>query len=49
LTGEYYERIGDWDKAVEIYSHILELYPGEPAWLQYKKKIVAYNENKRTQ
>jgi tetratricopeptide (TPR) repeat protein len=49
LTGEYYERIGDWDKAVEIYSHILELYPGEPAWLQYKKKIAAYNENKTTQ
>ena len=30
LAGDYYELIGKQDKAVEIYAHILELYPGEP-------------------
>ena len=46
LTGEHYERLGEWDKAVQIYAHILEIYPGDPAWLGYEKKIIAYNENK---
>jgi tetratricopeptide (TPR) repeat protein len=46
LTGEYYERIGEWDKMVQIYAHILEIYPGEPAWLRYEKKIITHNENK---
>jgi tetratricopeptide (TPR) repeat protein len=48
-TGKYYERIGDWDRAVEIYTHLLDIYPGEPAWLGYEKKIIRYNENKKTQ
>ena len=47
LTGEYYDLIGEQDKAIEIYLHLLELYPGEPAWLRYDKKIVKYNENKK--
>ena len=46
LTGEYFERIGDQNKAVETYTHILEIYPGDPAWLGYEKKIIAYNEIK---
>jgi len=49
LTGEYYELIGEKDKVVEIFSHILDIYPGEPLWLTYEKKIVAYNENKTIQ
>ena len=49
LTGDYYYLIGEQDKAVEIFTHILELYPGEPAWLRYNKKIVKYNENKKAQ
>lgn len=49
LTGEYYERIGEWEKAVATYEHILELYPGEPAWLRYEKKILAFNANRKAQ
>ena len=49
LTGDYYYLIGEQDKAVEIFTHILELYPGEPAWLRYNKKILQYNENKKAQ
>jgi tetratricopeptide (TPR) repeat protein len=45
LAGGYYELIGQPDKAVEIFTHILELYPGEHAWLGYEKKIAKYNEN----
>ncbi|MFC1826327.1 hypothetical protein ACFLZQ_00140 [Thermodesulfobacteriota bacterium] len=46
LAGDYYELIGEKDKAVEIFSHILDIYPGERLWLRYEKKIVAFNENK---
>ena len=46
LTGDYYELIGEQDRAVEIFTHILELYPGEPSWLRYEKSIIAYNENR---
>ena len=49
LAGEYYELIGEREKAVEIFSHILEIYPGEPAWLMYQKEIIAFNENKTVQ
>ena len=49
LTGEYYERIGEWDKARQIFTHILEIYPGEPLWLTYEKKIIRYNPNKKSQ
>jgi tetratricopeptide (TPR) repeat protein len=45
LIGEYYERDGNQDKAIETYEHLLEIYPSEPAWLNYQKKIIAYNEN----
>jgi len=48
LAGSYYEQIGQQDKAVEIFKHILELYPGDRAWLEYEKKINAYNESKKT-
>jgi tetratricopeptide (TPR) repeat protein len=44
LTGDYYGLIGEEDKAVEIFQHILDLYPGEPLWLKYEKRIVVYNE-----
>ena len=49
LTGDYYELIGEKDKAVEIFSHILDIYPGERLWLRYEKKIIAFNEKKRIQ
>ena len=49
LTGDYYYLIGEQDKAIETFTHILELYPGEPAWLRYNKKILQYNENKKAQ
>ena len=49
LAGDYYELIGEKDKAVEIFSHILDIYPGERLWLRYEKKIIAYNENKTIQ
>ena len=49
LAGEYYELIGQKDKAIDIYEHILEIYPGEPAWFRYEKKIIEYNENKTDQ
>jgi tetratricopeptide (TPR) repeat protein len=45
LTGEYYELIGEQDKATEIYGHILEIYPGEPAWLKYETRIAEYKEH----
>ena len=44
LAGDYYELIGEKDKAIEVFAHILELYPGEPNWLKYKKRVVKYNE-----
>ena len=44
LAGAYYELIGKEDKAVETFEHILDLYPAEPAWLKYEKRIVDYNE-----
>jgi len=46
LAGDYYRLIGEQDKAIEIFAHILELYPGENAWLRYEKNIIAYNEAK---
>ena len=46
LAGEYYELIGEQDKAVEIFTHILELYPGEPLWMKYETRIAEYKENK---
>lgn len=49
LAGEYYELVGEMGKAAEIYAHILELYPGEPLWVIYKKKIIQYNEAKVAQ
>jgi tetratricopeptide (TPR) repeat protein len=49
LAGDYYKLIGEENKAVEIYNRILELYPGEPAWLRYEKNIIAYNESKTIQ
>jgi len=49
VTGEYFENIGEWDKAVKIYSHLLDIYPKEPAWRRYEKKIIAYNVIKKTQ
>jgi tetratricopeptide (TPR) repeat protein len=49
LTGAYYEQIGDGARAVEIYQHLLDIYPEEPAWLRYEKKIIAFNESKNTQ
>jgi tetratricopeptide (TPR) repeat protein len=45
LAGYYYEVNGNMEKAVEIYTHILELYPGGDAWLGYEKKIAEYNES----
>ena len=45
LVGDYYELSGDKDKAIEIFRRILELYPAEPAWLRYEKRITAYKEN----
>jgi tetratricopeptide (TPR) repeat protein len=45
LAGDYYELIGKQDQAIETFAHILELYPGEPAWLRYEKKIIDYKEN----
>lgn len=44
LAGDYYELIGEQDKAIEVFAHILALYPGEPNWLKYKKRVVEYNE-----
>jgi len=44
LAGEYYELIGERDKAIETYEHILEIYPGEPAWLKYETRIAEYKE-----
>jgi tetratricopeptide (TPR) repeat protein len=49
LAGNYYELIGDQDKAIEVFAHILELYPGEPAWLKYETEIADYNANKTMQ
>jgi len=49
LAGDYYDLIGDKEKAVEIFSHILNTYPGEPLWLKYEKRIIAFNENKTVQ
>jgi len=49
LAGEYYELIGEQDKAIEIFAHILDLYPGEPLWLKYENRIVEYNEIKTMQ
>jgi len=49
LAADYYYLKGEKDKAVEIFAHILELYPGEPAWLRYEKNIIAYNETKLQQ
>lgn len=49
LAGDYYYLKGEKDKAVEIFAHILELYPGEPSWLRYEKNIIAYNETKTSQ
>ena len=49
LVGNYYELIGEQEKAVDTFSHILELYPGESAWLIYEKNIIAYNENNKVQ
>ena len=49
LTGEYYERAGARDKAGQTFAHILDIYPGEPLWLTYEKKIIRYNANKTTQ
>ena len=46
LIGEYYEVIGEQEQAVEIFSRILELYPGEPDSLKYQQKILTYTENK---
>ena len=45
LGGDYYYLIGEHEKAVEIFSHILELYPAEPQWLRYQKKILQFAEN----
>jgi len=44
LAGDYYELIGEQDKAIEIYRHILEIYPGEPVWLRYETRIAEYKE-----
>ena len=49
LAGDYYELIGEQDKAVEMFAHILELYPSEPLWLKYEKRIVAFNKYKSMQ
>jgi tetratricopeptide (TPR) repeat protein len=49
FTGEYFGLIGMEDRAVEIYAHIVELYPGEPAWLKYETRITDYTENKTIQ
>ncbi|MBW2467313.1 MAG: tetratricopeptide repeat protein, partial [Deltaproteobacteria bacterium] len=46
LAGNYYNLIGEQEKAVNIFKHILDLYPGEPNWLSYEKRIVAFNEEK---
>jgi tetratricopeptide (TPR) repeat protein len=47
LAADYYEIIGEKDKAVEIFAHILELYPGEPVWLKYETRIAEYKENNK--
>ena len=44
LAGDYYELIGEQAKAIEIFTHILDIYPADPAWLMYQKRIAAYNE-----
>lgn len=44
MAGDYYEFIGEKDKSIEIFSNILEVYPGEPNWLKYKRRIVEYKE-----
>ena len=49
LAGDYYDLIGDQEKAVEIFSHILDTYPGEPLWLKYEKRIIAFNEKNTVQ
>jgi tetratricopeptide (TPR) repeat protein len=49
LAGDYYELIGEQDKAVKMFAHILELYPGEPVWLKYETRIVAFNKYKSMQ
>ena len=46
IIGDYYELIGEQEQAAEIFSRILELYPGEPDSLIYKQKILTYTENK---
>ena len=46
LIGEYYEVTGEQEQAAEIFSRILELYPGEPNSLIYQQKILTYTENK---
>jgi len=49
LAGDYYDLIGKQEKAVEIFTRILDIYPGERLWLKYEKRIVAFNENKTVQ
>ena len=49
LRGEYYELTGEWDKARQIFAHILDIYPGEPLWLTYEKKIIRYSPDKIAQ
>jgi tetratricopeptide (TPR) repeat protein len=46
LAGDYFELVGKQERADEIYAHILELYPGEPLWQKYEKRIVEYNKIK---
>ena len=45
LIGEYFEVIGEQEQAVEIFSRILELFPGESDSLEYQQKILTYTEN----
>ena len=47
LAGDYYEIIGEKDKAIQVFAHILELYPGEPAWMKYETRIAEDQENKK--
>ena len=49
IAGYYYELIGEQEKAIEIFAHILELYPGEPVWQKYATRIAEYNKNKTMQ
>jgi tetratricopeptide (TPR) repeat protein len=47
LAGDYYELIGEKDKAIQVFAHILELYPGEPVWQKYETRLAEYKENKK--